>query len=130
MGALFYFILLLLFPVIGVLIIVIATFVRPKNKRQVDWKRAVALQNATRQAARSMDDWRQEPWRAFAEVNGLKLAQAALSNDVRISGEYRGHHLVLEVHVVPEIPVLADTTTIRAVLDAHASEKRTEALMR
>ncbi len=130
MSALSSFILLFLLPIITGIIIVIANFSRPKDKQQGDLRRVIAIQNAKRQVVGSKDDWRQEPWRAFAEANGLTLAHAAaLSNDIRISGEYRGHHLALEIRVVSDMRTDNSTTIIRAVLNAYTSEKRTEALM-
>ncbi len=85
---------------------------------------------------RSRDDESQEAWQAFVEANGLTLAQVASpSNDVRMSGEYRGHHLMLEVRIVPAIhptDTRGNTTIIiHATLNAsRISEKRMEALMR
>ncbi len=112
------------------LIVIISDSVRSKNNRLADWGRAIAPQNAERQVTWSVDDWRQEPWRAFAEANGLTLAHvAALSNDVHISGEYRGHYLALEIRVVSGMRTDDTTTIIRAVLNAYTSEKHTEALV-
>jgi hypothetical protein len=84
---------------------------------------------------KNRDDESQEAWRAFVEANGLTLAQVAPpSNDIHMSGEYRGHHLMLEVRIVPVIHprgTPGNTTTIRATLNASCiSEKRLEALMR
>jgi hypothetical protein len=109
-----------------------ANALRPKKQR-VDWKRAVATQDAGRQVVKAMDDRRWDVWQAFAEANGLTLTRhiASLSNDIHISGEYRGHNLVFEIRMaVSEVHIGGNTTTIRAVLTAHTSEKRTEALMR
>ena len=59
-------------------------------------------------------------WQAFAEAKGLTFAYAsALSNDIRISGEYRGHHLKFEMRTSNNI------TVIRAILNAYNSEERT-----
>jgi hypothetical protein len=86
------------------------------------WGRALESQTDMIQVAGSQDDQKQEIGRAFAEAHGLMITLSSALT--RMSGEYRGHHLVLEIRAS------RNTSTICAVLDAAVSEERTVALQR
>jgi hypothetical protein len=126
-SSLLSFILAIVFMVAWV-VVFIGGFIRVYRQAQEkrwdwrSWGRALESQTDMVQVAGSQDDQKQEIGRAFAEAHGLMITLSSALT--RMSGEYRGHHLVLEIRAS------RNTGTICAVLDAAVSEERTVALQR